>query len=78
MHAHVLIKRYADDRHPAGSDVPRDGHEAQRRGGVDVVAVDYVHVAGDEDGDGAEAEDGGGNYGGPDGDCVLFLLVMYW
>ena len=57
MHPHILIKRHADDRHPAGGNIPRDGHEAQRGRRVDVVAVDDVHVAGDEDGDGAEAED---------------------
>lgn len=66
MHPHVLVKRHPDHRHAPGRHVPRDGHEAERGGGVDAVAVDDVHVAGDEDGDGAEAEDGGGDYGGPD------------
>lgn len=65
MNTHILIKRHAHHRHPAGCDIPRDGHEAQRRRSEDTVRVDDVHVARDKHGDGAETEDAGGHDGGP-------------
>lgn len=65
MHPHITIKGDPHDRHPACRAVARYCHEAQRRGGVDVVCVDDVHVRGNEDADGAEAEDGGCDDGGP-------------
>lgn len=58
MHPYVLIERHSDHRHPTRSDVPRHSHEAQRGRSVDAVRVDNVHVAGDEDADGAKTKHG--------------------
>lgn len=66
LHPHILIKWHSHDRHSTGRRVPRYSHETECRGGIDVIGVDNVHVGGDEDGYGAEAEDRGGDYGGPD------------
>lgn len=57
MHAQPLIERYPHLHHRARSHIPDQRHARQRAGGEELVAIDNVLVAADEDAQDAVAEE---------------------
>lgn len=68
MRPQIPIHGHPDDRHAPGSQVSHERDKRQRRRGIHLVRIDDVHVRAQEHGDDAEADDGGGDDGRPDGD----------
>ena len=65
------LSTYTDNSHCASSHISDESDASQGAGGIDLVAVDDVLIARDEDAKNTEAEEDTRGQGGPDADIAV-------